>query len=531
MDAQGAWKKLKEGRFVLDRKLFQDWWDEKLPKNLIVGETIASQLPGRQNGGAADAYRHILLSAECTRRYGPDTAFSILTDHELDAVNGADNGLDMWNNSIGMRIGQYVRENDGGWEDVVRLSRAAIHSSFATNSFAEVAGWKKRRAEEGIRKAYQDYLETYKTSRKSWVVDPMPYSDFAEQFNQAYAFRARDGVVVLEGGKLTLEPAAMTSSKHWRKHPNVMVDGKEVELNVSQSQFPTDAWFEGSGFVYETGNAAPSLRFSPDERRRTLRQDFREFPLGNAPSLPGAAQIPWPEFDKTLPSGGIGLPSEQDPDASLLFQSGDRAAFGDQERDRRAQAGQNGDFDVVGPTGVADQSQLGENAGKTKATARTSFDRFRALGSDAKIEAKALAEYQTLLRQAYVEMVGDDDAAANLAIERFSRTWGLSEFSSVSPGTVLNYPAEKVYPDVNGDSHAYLRTEAERYLQSSGLSTGRWYLSPNDKTGSDWRQGGRDADGFGPRLTLSYESETGAQLEVTDRFQARLPGAQAEAAA
>jgi len=38
-----------------------------------IKESLASQLPGRTDG-PADAYRHILLAAELTRRFGEDRA-------------------------------------------------------------------------------------------------------------------------------------------------------------------------------------------------------------------------------------------------------------------------------------------------------------------------------------------------------------------------------------------------------------------------------------------------------------------------
>jgi len=136
------------------------YWDYLFnnPQSQVISEMTASQLPGRQNGGAADAYRHILLSAELTRDYGTAAAFDVLTDHERETESGADNGLDMWNNSIGMQIGQYVRDNDGTWEDVVRLSRAAMVGSFDSGDFDQVSNWEIRSASDGIRQAYDEYV-------------------------------------------------------------------------------------------------------------------------------------------------------------------------------------------------------------------------------------------------------------------------------------------------------------------------------------------------------------------------------------
>lgn len=60
------------------------YWDYLFnnPQSQVISEMTASQLPGRQNGGAADAYRHILLSAELTRDYG--SANSLMTRAEIE---------------------------------------------------------------------------------------------------------------------------------------------------------------------------------------------------------------------------------------------------------------------------------------------------------------------------------------------------------------------------------------------------------------------------------------------------------------
>ncbi|WP_281927327.1 hypothetical protein [Roseibium album] len=44
----------------------------------------------------------------------------------------------------------------------------------------------------------------------------------------------------------------------------------------------------------------------------------------------------------------------------------------------------------------------------------------------------------------------------------------------------------------------------------------------NRRTGSDWLQGGYDEDGYGPRMTLSYDDEAGERRVVTESFQANV---------
>jgi hypothetical protein len=240
------------------------------PTRRVIGEATASQLPGRQNGGAADAYRHILLSAELTRDYGFATAFDVLVEHERDKTGGADNGLDMWNNAIGMKIGQYVRDNGGIWEDVVRLSRSVMVETFSTRNFNEVSTWPTRNASDGIKRAYDDYRKLNPGRRRHGFhsnpgFQPLSFKEFAKDFNQTYQFRSTGQSISLDGGKLVVNSAAMTSPKHWAKHPTVTKNGKTVELTVAKSVFPDIGWFQGQGFVYEKDNPSPKLSFSPKQ--------------------------------------------------------------------------------------------------------------------------------------------------------------------------------------------------------------------------------------------------------------------------
>ncbi|MEO9775916.1 hypothetical protein [Roseibium sp.] len=154
----------------------------------------------------------------------------------------------------------------------------------------------------------------------------------------------------------------------------------------------------------------------------------------------------------------------------------------------------------------------------------TSYDRYRHLGSSTEMEAVAVADYQGHLARTYVEMNGDWEAAHLLATERFQQTWGLSAFAPDANGSVLQHPVEKVYPEEAGSGHAYVRKDAEAELAKRGIKARHAYLSANEWTGSDQRQGPADDRGYGPRLTLSYEDEAGHHRLLTKSFQAMVPG-------
>jgi hypothetical protein len=107
-----------------------------------TNEANKSQLPGRENG-PADAYRHILLSAELTRKYGEDYARALLEGHEWTGNNGGQTGaaesMDRHNNELGIAIGQHLRDSGGTWNDVVSESRKLIDPS--QNGDPESASW------------------------------------------------------------------------------------------------------------------------------------------------------------------------------------------------------------------------------------------------------------------------------------------------------------------------------------------------------------------------------------------------------
>ena len=96
-------------------------------------ESTASQLPGRGDG-PADAYRHLLISAELTRLFGEEKARLLLAANEN--VNliypGPSTKMDLHNNEIGIKIGKDART----WEDVVGRAREAMDGSARDGSGA-----------------------------------------------------------------------------------------------------------------------------------------------------------------------------------------------------------------------------------------------------------------------------------------------------------------------------------------------------------------------------------------------------------
>jgi hypothetical protein len=94
-------------------------------------EAWASPQPGYYDG-PADAYRHIVGTAEARRRYGFGTAYALATANEMlgthaDGHPPAPRQMDDHNNAIGFSIGADAKS----YEEVVQRARAAIDAAIA----------------------------------------------------------------------------------------------------------------------------------------------------------------------------------------------------------------------------------------------------------------------------------------------------------------------------------------------------------------------------------------------------------------
>ena len=89
---------------------------------MAVNEAYSARLPGKENG-PYDAYRHLLLSAELTRRLGEATARAILYGHEIEGwwtgQSSSSRTMDESNNELGISIGKSATS----WSGVVSSSK------------------------------------------------------------------------------------------------------------------------------------------------------------------------------------------------------------------------------------------------------------------------------------------------------------------------------------------------------------------------------------------------------------------------
>jgi hypothetical protein len=101
-------------------------------RDAAIHEALQSPLPGEING-PADAYRHIIGSAELRRRFGFAVAYATANANEVFGTyvrgySAASREMDDHNNAIGLQIGGTART----YEDVVRLARAAVDAAVRT---------------------------------------------------------------------------------------------------------------------------------------------------------------------------------------------------------------------------------------------------------------------------------------------------------------------------------------------------------------------------------------------------------------
>ncbi|MBX3454878.1 hypothetical protein, partial [Ferrovibrio sp.] len=114
--------------------------ENPMNKNPADERTARQQHARNLNGGPADAYRHMIISAELTRRFGPAAGRAMSEAHELRNLGDSYFGpnakhekalteMDRHNNAIGAEIGTKAQT----WEDVVRMAREKIAESAKTD--------------------------------------------------------------------------------------------------------------------------------------------------------------------------------------------------------------------------------------------------------------------------------------------------------------------------------------------------------------------------------------------------------------
>jgi hypothetical protein len=112
-----------------------------------------------------------------------------------------------------------------------------------------------------------------------------------------------------------------------------------------------------------------------------------------------------------------------------------------------------------------------------------------------------VADYKALYEEAIVDAGGDIEAAKKAASERFSRSYGVSDFSTMGTNVVVKNPPEKAYPAAPDGTYDYIRDQLNEALKGEGVAANEVYLQPDDMTAQDIRSGKP------PRYTVFYEQD------------------------
>lgn len=207
-----------------------------------INESVYSNLPGRSDG-PADAYRHVLLSAELTRRYGETYARLILNGHELtgnmqDQTKEA-NAMDIHNNELGIKIGNQLSQQPGGssWDEVVFEARKTINPNNRNGSGARWLGEDKWRVNPKDETTQRELPTGHKDINWPPKWENRLYGDEQKRVPRYEDYDTR------HEQQSSLSPANMEQLQEY--YPNLAATGGYVKLemaNASDSQkMPTEA--------------------------------------------------------------------------------------------------------------------------------------------------------------------------------------------------------------------------------------------------------------------------------------------------
>lgn len=112
-----------------------------------------------------------------------------------------------------------------------------------------------------------------------------------------------------------------------------------------------------------------------------------------------------------------------------------------------------------------------------------------------------LAEYRSIYQEAIVEAGGDMVAAKVAADERFKRSYGVTEFSTIGNNVVVKNPPEKAYPPAPDGTFDYIREQLAETMKGQGIEAEDFFLHPDELTARDIRAG------LPPRYVVLYRKD------------------------
>jgi hypothetical protein len=91
------------------------------------------------NNGPADALRHIARAAMMVMELGETKTRALLLTREVAGSGSTNSNMDFYNNEIGIKLAQYLKEHGGTREDAMRLAKQLVEAGV---NGANLKDWK-----------------------------------------------------------------------------------------------------------------------------------------------------------------------------------------------------------------------------------------------------------------------------------------------------------------------------------------------------------------------------------------------------
>lgn len=115
------------------------------------------------------------------------------------------------------------------------------------------------------------------------------------------------------------------------------------------------------------------------------------------------------------------------------------------------------------------------------------------VGNTPEQQGRILGEYRTVLEQSYLDSGGDQDAALEIAKERFTKLYGASKTNISGDKVLMRLPPEKAYaPIIQSMQEVTYEDIQQQFIDDmarAGITEGVAFLESTDQTDLDFRQG------------------------------------------
>lgn len=116
-----------------------------------------------------------------------------------------------------------------------------------------------------------------------------------------------------------------------------------------------------------------------------------------------------------------------------------------------------------------------------------STQQFLDIGASIEAEAQIVADYKSILEDAFAEANGNETVARDMAATRMKKIYGTSETSVFGSKTVMRLPPENTYAPLPDGSHGYIKEQLYEALKAEGVDFDEAWLESYDVTDADYQ--------------------------------------------